>query len=1062
LESSKAINSKYHTKPPSPLSGSNPMSLIIRTALLISILGQIGLSQIKECDIRWTLAGASQYYFFSISGGKSYTINRDPGTAVSFSVWPTSAVTGTRHYFLVDWTNGITIDSGPTTQGYWYFDNKVGSAATEVWLYVNDLTSVTKILINNIVPPKPDLTVTSITFDGSTQLGDYQTGQTVSISCRVDNNGSGTASPSSLGIYLGTSTTDYSNRIASKSVSQLSGLTGTYVSHNYTFKDADVGSTKFLLFWADYSGSVAEENENNNKAYRGPFAISMAPPQPPVVAAASGIGQTSFTANWNSSSGATGYTLDVATDNGFTAIVSGWNNLDVGNVTSRVVTGLLPGTPYYYRVRAYNTGGTSSNSGTGTATTNPLTGTLSVTTTPVVGQIYVDGAPKGSGSWAGGMAVGTYFVSFGQVSGYRVADGQWVTIAPNATSSVIGMYAPFGTTVITHGLHIPTDPNPIQEWMIPLAQAIKSRASAGRIFQYNSTTGTFDPLAGNDSGGEVILVYDWVSASEQDYEGFSEGAADALFAGLMGGASSGAFSLDHLHFIGHSRGTVVNSEVAERLLAYGKPVEQVTNLDAHDWGGVFGVYNDFYVNPFSISMPSNHVPNSGVVSWQNISKSESYWQDTDALNNLQGRPVYGSDTNYLGKIGHGEVIQWYKGTIDQTSGLEGWYGTGSHSRLLGGFYFSRLGMGHRTTAEWGTRHATSYSPYPDLVYNRDFSMQGAPFATGNLIPGWDFHGGGGTALIESGVMKFFAARLWRQHNWVYIPEGAGYLSYDVRVKNASGGVSPDIERFQVLIGNTNGVFELADVFDLTQATASFVGRQVSLTPSQHGVKSLLFLIEPRGTATWADAEVWLDNIQVTEGPMPVQLTSFTATIGTDARILFEWRTASEMNNYGFFIQKLGSDGKTYRDIPGSFVPGHGTTVEAHQYNFILAANDEGGRYRLRQVDLDGSTHYSEPIVVGGVISVVEQAPVAFQLLQNYPNPFNPTTMLKFSVLTTGPASMKVYDIVGREIATVFEGTAEAGRYYAVPFDASSLASGVYFYRLVTQQKTDVRRMMLVK
>ncbi|MCX7861620.1 MAG: fibronectin type III domain-containing protein, partial [Bacteroidales bacterium] len=93
-------------------------------------------------------------------------------------------------------------------------------------------------------------------------------------------------------------------------------------------------------------------------------------PSIPTANSASNIQQTSFTANWTASSGATGYYLDVATDNSFTTFVSGYNNLNVGNVTSYAVTGLTCNTTYYYRVRAYNSCGTSGNSNTRTVTTS--------------------------------------------------------------------------------------------------------------------------------------------------------------------------------------------------------------------------------------------------------------------------------------------------------------------------------------------------------------------------------------------------------------------------------------------------------------------------------------------------------------------------------------------------------------------------------------------------------------------------------------------------------------------------------------------------------------------
>lgn len=92
-------------------------------------------------------------------------------------------------------------------------------------------------------------------------------------------------------------------------------------------------------------------------------ALGGMPPAAPVAKAASGIGQTGYVANWDTSAGATGYYMDVATDSGFTAMVTGYNNLNVGNVKLDTVdTGINPGTVYYYRVRAYNGNGTSGNS----------------------------------------------------------------------------------------------------------------------------------------------------------------------------------------------------------------------------------------------------------------------------------------------------------------------------------------------------------------------------------------------------------------------------------------------------------------------------------------------------------------------------------------------------------------------------------------------------------------------------------------------------------------------------------------------------------------------------
>jgi hypothetical protein len=93
--------------------------------------------------------------------------------------------------------------------------------------------------------------------------------------------------------------------------------------------------------------------------------------------------------------------------------------------------------------------------------------------------------------------------------------------------------------------------------------------------------------------------------------------------------------------------------------------------------------------------------------------------------------------------------------------------------------------------------------------------------------------------------------------------------------------------------------------------------------------------------------------------------------------------------------------------------------------------------------------------------VDNQIPVSFALDQNYPNPFNPSTEIRFSLPVNGKVSLVVYNILGQEIATLLNEVKSAGN-YSVRFDATSVPSGTYFYRLESSGRSEARKMLLLK
>jgi hypothetical protein len=186
------------------------------------------------------------------------------------------------------------------------------------------------------------------------------------------------------------------------------------------------------------------------------------------------------------------------------------------------------------------------------------------------------------------------------------------------------------------------------------------------------------------------------------------------------------------------------------------------------------------------------------------------------------------------------------------------------------------------------------------------------------------------------------------------------------------------------------------------------------------------------------------------------MASFTASVVRDNDVEVAWKTASETNNYGFEIyRKRGGTGEWAKI---GFVQGHGTTLAAHSYTYLDKSVGFGKySYQIKQVDLDGKSETFPEMEVA-----VGTGPDKFILGQNYPNPFNPSTVIEFVVPKSGFATMKVYNALGQEVATIFQGNAEAEKINTARFNASNLPSGLYFYTLRSVGKADTKRMLLLK
>lgn len=224
-------------------------------------------------------------------------------------------------------------------------------------------------------------------------------------------------------------------------------------------------------------------------------------------------------------------------------------------------------------------------------------------------------------------------------------------------------------------------------------------------------------------------------------------------------------------------------------------------------------------------------------------------------------------------------------------------------------------------------------------------------------------------------------------------------------------------------------------------TAALAG--LSPIPPLSGWLSVLPLYDPAPT---------LNNT-----PLPVELSSFSAQVDGEV-INVQWRTETEVNNYGFDIERTvnpRANQKEWTTI--GFIEGYGNSNSPKDYSFV--DGDLSGAniiyYRLKQIDNDGTYEYSHEVEVNFI------SPDKYSLGQNYPNPFNPSTKIHYKIAQSEFINLSVYNVLGKEVAVLVNEIQSQGT-YSVVFSSDNLPGGVYFYKLETQNFVQTSKMLLIK
>jgi hypothetical protein len=247
--------------------------------------------------------------------------------------------------------------------------------------------------------------------------------------------------------------------------------------------------------------------------------------------------------------------------------------------------------------------------------------------------------------------------------------------------------------------------------------------------------------------------------------------------------------------------------------------------------------------------------------------------------------------------------------------------------------------------------------------------------------------------------------------------------------------------------NTLGTVDVG-ISDITDAAAYF--------------NTLTNAYEPPAVSDGATNWV-VSNEDLVDVSLPVQMTNLSARATSREGVTLSWSTESETNSAGFHVRRGESENAIDRRITAALIPSHGTSSSRNEYSYTdRNAHGRTYWYRIEEVSLDGESLFIGPISV----EAAEPLPEQFSVSRNYPNPFNPETTLHYELPEDADVSVRVFDLMGREVKTLVDGRMTAGRYDA-RWDGTNplgnaVSSGIYFVRVQAGDYSGVRKVTLMR